>query len=422
MGRKLTLSLVSAVVVAVVAACTSPAAAPSTAPASAAATQAAATTAAASAAAGPIRIGALTSLSGPFTPWGVKIRAGMDYAAKELNASGGVGGRQVEIVVRDDKNNPSEAVTDLKDLVETQHVVALGGVVSSDVGLAAARAAEQAKVPIFLSLSGANEILTKQSRYTFRTCLLAASMDMGPIAAFITDKKITKVGAIIADYAWGHSIEAAIKKDVETLPGVQVQYATAPVTEKDFTPYLRKLQPLNPQLLILTGHPPGNFPITKEALGLGIGQYMFGAWSPPETWVQQVGSGMFGHAIEGSCADWGSPQYQALAKKFYDDTKSFMDFNTLDGYAIVKLVANAIAKGGSADPTKIADFVRSGSFTQPGYAYPLSYTDYGELKGATPVIYTFAAGDPPGGTNPGSGWHPEVLLHSPVIPPDVPAQ
>ncbi|MDE3112980.1 MAG: ABC transporter substrate-binding protein [Chloroflexota bacterium] len=407
---------------ALVAACgaSAPAAAPS---ASAAATQAAATAAATSSApATPIRIGALTSLSGPFAPWGVKIKAGMEYAASELNAAGGVNGRKIEIVSRDDKNNPSEAVTDYKDLVESQNVVAVGGIVSSDVGLAVARAAEQSKVPLFTSLSGANEILTKASRYTFRTCLLAASMDMAPIAAFVKDKKITSVGAIIADYAWGHSIEAAIKKDVETLPGVKVQYATAPVTEKDFTPYLRKLQPANPQLLILTGHPPGNFPITKTALGLGIGQYMFGAWSPPETWVQQVGSSMYGHAIEGSCADWSSPQYQALAKKFYDSTKSFMDFNALDGYAIVNLVANAVSKGGSADPTKIADFVRSGSYTPTGYAYPLSYTQWGELKEATPVIYTFAAGDPPGGVFPGAGWHPEVLLHSPAIPPAEPAQ
>ncbi|MBU6424505.1 MAG: ABC transporter substrate-binding protein, partial [Chloroflexi bacterium] len=322
---------------------------------------------------------------------------------------------------RDDKNNPSEAVTDFKDLVETQGVVAVGGVISSDVGLAAARTAEQSKVPLFLTMSGANEILTKASRYTFRTCLLAASMDMGPIAAFVKDKKITSVGSIIADYAWGHSIEAAEKKDVASLPGVQVQYAVAPVTEKDFTSYLRKLQPANPQLLLITGHPPGNFPITKEALQLGIGQYMFGAWSPPETWMQQVGAPAYGHVIEGSCADWSSPGYQALAKKFYDSTKSFMDFNVLSGYAIVKMVANAVSNGADT-ATKVADAVRTGSFTQPGYAYPLSYTEYGELKEATPVIYTFAKGDPAGGIDPGAGWHTEVLLHSPVIPPDVPAQ
>lgn len=421
MGRRPITFVVLGVVAALVAGCAAPAAAPSTAPSATSAATTAASAAASAAPAKPIRIGALTSLSGPFTPWGVKVKAGMDFAASELNAAGGVNGRKVEIVTRDDKNNPSEAVTDFKDLVETQGVAAVGGVISSDVGLAVARTAEQSKVPLFLTMSGANEILTKSSRYTFRTCLLAASMDMGPIAAFVTDKKITSVGSIIADYAWGHSIEAAVKKDVATLPGVQVQYAVAPVSEKDFTPYLRKLQPSNPQLLIITGHPPGNFPITKEALGLGIGQYMFGAWSPPETWVQQVGASMYGHVIEGSCADWSSPAYQALAKKFYDSTKSFMDFNVLSGYAMVKMVANAVSNG-SDTPAKIADFVRSGSFQQPGYAYPLSYTEYGELKQATPVIYTFAAGDPPGGTNPGSGWHPEVLLHSPVVPPDVPAQ
>lgn len=422
MGRMLTKFSVAATMLGLVAAAcggVAPAASPTTAPATAA--PVAATTAPAATPGPPIKIAALTSLTGPFAPWGAKVRAGMQFAAQELNAAGGVNGRNIEIVERDDKNNADSAVTDFRELIERQGIVAAAGVISSDVALAAARVAESEKVPLFLTMAGSDAILKKTSRYTFRTCLMAATMDIGPIAAFIKDKKYTRVGALIADYAWGRAIEAAIKKDVETIPGVKVQYEVAPVPERDFTPYVRRLQAFNPQVLILTGHPPGNFATTKVALELGVGEFMTGSWSPPETWVAQAGKAMFGKVVEGSCADWGSADYQKLAKSFYDSQKSFFDHSAFSGYTTVKLVADAIKRTGKADRAAIADAIRTGKFVQPGYAFPLSFTEWGELKEATPVLYTFAEGDPPGGSNPGAGWQPKVLLKSPAIKPFEPA-
>lgn len=422
MGKRLTrLSVALTLLGLLAAACGggAPTTSPTSAPATAAATSA---PTAAATPSEPIRIAALTSLTGNFAPWGVKVRAGMQFAAQELNAAGGVNGRKIEIIERDDKNNANGAVTDFRELIERQNIVAVGGVISSDVGLAVSRTAEETKTPLFLTMSGSDAILTKASRYTFRTCLMAASMDMAPYAAFIKDKKFTRVGALIADYAWGRSIEAAIKKDIETIPGVKVQYEVAPVPEKDFTPYVRRLQALNPEVLILTGHPPGNFATAKVALELGVGQFMLGSWSPAETWAAQSGKAVYGKMLEGSCADWASPDYQKLAKSFYDSQKSFFDHSAFSGYVIVKLVADAVKRTGSTDRTKIADAIRTGKFTQPGYAYPLSFTEWGELKEATPILYTIKEGDPAGGINPGAGWQTSVLFKSPAIAPLVPAQ
>ena len=87
----------------------------------------------------PIKIAFLSSLSGPFTPWGINVRDGMKLAVAEINAAGGVGGRPLELVERDDRNNAAEGVTSLKYLVEREGIVAAGGVISSDVGLAVSR-------------------------------------------------------------------------------------------------------------------------------------------------------------------------------------------------------------------------------------------------------------------------------------------
>ena len=161
----------------------------------------------------PIRIGVLTSLTGPFTPWGVQVRDGMQLAVDEINAAGGVGGRPLELVVADDQSNPEEGVTAIERLVE-EGVVAVGGVISSDVALATARIAEELETPLFLVKAGSEAILTQDSRYTFRTCLPAAPMVAGPIAQYAQQEGLTRVGAIIADYAWGQAIRGALEDGV----------------------------------------------------------------------------------------------------------------------------------------------------------------------------------------------------------------
>ncbi|MGH2474660.1 MAG: ABC transporter substrate-binding protein, partial [Candidatus Limnocylindrales bacterium] len=59
----------------------------------------------------PITIGVVTSLNGPFTPWGLQVRDGMQLAVDEINADGGVDGRPLELEVADDQMSPEEGVS-----------------------------------------------------------------------------------------------------------------------------------------------------------------------------------------------------------------------------------------------------------------------------------------------------------------------
>ena len=85
----------------------------------------------------PIRVAALTSLTGNFAPWGIQVQDGMRLAVDEINADGGVDGRPLELVVADDQSNAEEGISQIERLVE-DGVVAVGGVISSDVGLGTA--------------------------------------------------------------------------------------------------------------------------------------------------------------------------------------------------------------------------------------------------------------------------------------------
>jgi branched-chain amino acid transport system substrate-binding protein len=307
-------------------------------------------------------------------------------------------------------------------MIEREGVIAVGGIISSDVGVAVSREAESRKVPLFLTMSGSDAILTKESRYTFRTCLPAAPMNMGYIAGLIQEKKYTRVGAIVADYAWGHAINDAIDATVKPLPGVKLQVEIAPVSERDFTPYLRKLQDLNPELLIATGHPPGSVTIARQAIELGIDGQITGPWYPTEFTPERGGELIFGRFVDYTCADFDSPDYQRLAAKFHSASNHLLDINGISGYAIVKILAQTITETKSTDPKALPDAVRAGRFVIPGYGWPLSYTDWGEMKEAAPLLYTYEKGPPPGDVNPGANWRTKVVFRSKPVQPYLPGK
>ena len=368
----------------------------------------------------PVTIGVLTSLTGgPFVPWGLQVRDGMQLAVDEINAAGGVDGRPLELEVADDQMSPEEGVAGVERLVE-QGVVAIGGVISSDVGLATARVAEESETPLFLVKAGNEQILTRDSRYTFRTCLPAAPMVAGPIAQFAEEEGLTRVGAIIADYAWGQAIRGALEDEVGALDGVELQVEVAPVPETDFTTYLRNLESFEPDLLIATGHPPGSGGITVQSADLGLDVPVTGAYSPLAEVVSGASDTAIGRYSDFDCADYQSDEYQDLARRFLEMSDlEFMDDDAVAGYGIVTMLYEAAAEVGD-DPAAIAEYLHGASFDLPAYPFTMSWTEWGELAEAQPLFSVLGAGPAPEGVNEAGDWYPETLLLPEPLEPYMP--
>ncbi len=368
----------------------------------------------------PLRIGVLTSFTGPFTTWGVQAEAGMQMAADDINADGGVDGRMIELISADDENNPETGVSELERMVEQDGIVAAGGVISSDVGLAASQTAEELETPLFLVKAGAAPILTQDSRYTFRTCLPAAPEVAGPIADYIQSEGITRVGAIIADYAWGQSVKGALEADIGGLDGVELQIETAPVGETEFTTYLRNLQDFDPEIIVATGHPPGAGPITIQATDLGIDVPVTGPYSTLTAVYDSVGDVALGKYSDFGCADFQSDDYIELATRFAETSDfGFMEADAVAGYGIVTMVAEAVTEVGD-DPAAVSEYLHANSFDLPGYAFTMSWTEWGELAEATPHFVQMVEGTPPDGINPGANWYVETLVVPDPLEPYVP--
>jgi branched-chain amino acid transport system substrate-binding protein len=363
----------------------------------------------------PIRIGTLTSLTGNFAPWGLQVRDGMQLAVDEINEEGGVDGRELELVVVDDQSNADAGASGIERLVD-EDVVAIGGTISSDVGLVTSRTAEELETPLFLVKAGSEEILTPNSRYTFRTCLPAAPMVAGPIAQYAEEEGLSRVGAVVADYAWGQAIRAALETEFEAVD-VELQVEVAPVPETDFTTYLRNLQSFGPELLVATGHPPGTGAITVQSADLGLDVPITGSYAPLAAVVSGAGDAAIGRYSDFDCADFESEEYQELAQRYLESSdNTFMEDDAVAGYGIVQMVAQAVTEVGD-DPVEIAEYLHEESFDLPAYAFAVDWTEWGELANAQPLFTVITAGAAPEGVNEAGDWYPVPLIRPEPLEP-----
>ena len=367
----------------------------------------------------PVKIGILTSITSNFAPWGLQVRDGAQLAVDEINASGGAGGRPLELVIEDDQNSPEEAVPAYERLVE-EGVVAVGGIISSSVGGATAPLAESNQIPTFLVKSGDQTILTPDSRFTFRTCLPAAPTVAGPIIEYAQENGLTKIGAIVADYPWGHAFQSSIETAVADADGIELHLEVAPVPEQDFTTYLRAIDEFGPDLLVATGHPPGGGPIIAQSNDLGMEVPVIGAYSPWALVMGGAGDLALGRYADFDCADYQSPEYQELARRFLEmsSDNTFMDDDAVAAYGIVTMIAEAIGQVGD-DPAAIGEWLHTQEFDLPGYPFPLSWTEWGEMAAAQPLFSIAGDGPAPEGVNEAGDWYPEtLLLPTPLTPYD----
>lgn len=368
----------------------------------------------------PIKIGQLVDMTSTFTAWGVQVRDGMALAAEEINEAGGVNGRMIEIIVMDSENDADIGVDRFERLVE-EGVVAVGGIISSGVGAPVASVAEEMHVPVFLIKSGTEAALTRDSRYTFRTCLVAGPMTVGPILQYAQEQGFTKVGAIVADYPWGQSVKSAMENTFEG-SGIDYMVDVAPVPPTtDFTPFVRDMADFGAELIVATGHPPGTSAIVTLSADLWDVP-VTAAWNPPDYGVAGLQELAIGRYTDFACADYLGDSYADLARRYlaFSDNELMSD-DAVAGYGIVTMVAEAVGAVGD-NPEDIAAYMHANSFDLPGYAHTLSWTEWGEIAASQPIFFMINEGPAPEGLNEAGDWWFTFLSQSDPLEPYVPEQ
>lgn len=330
---------------------------------------AAAVLGAAPAMAQPIVIGVSTAQTGPAAVAAEWELWGVNLAVEEINANGGVLGRKLEILVMDNKCNPSEAVNVANKLVEAK-VVAIEGAHCSSGHLASMKIIQDAKIPMITGIASNPQITTLSGKggndYAFRISASDAGM-MQALGIYLAEKKPFKTVAIVAeDSDFGRGGADAFKAAVVTKAGLEVVSTDIhPQNTPDFTSILTRLQQRRPDAIATFQLGGDSLNFLRQAMQIGVripftGRIELGGRNMP---IIEAGG------LEKSISAWqyspfaDSPQNKAFAEKIRAKHKSEPYLQTWAGYDCIRVLAQAIKDAGSTDGTKIKDAIKAMSFT-----------------------------------------------------------
>src|SRR5437764_782663 len=325
--------------------------------------------AATAASAQPIKLGELNSYK-TFPAFLEPYKKGMELAVEEINRGGGLLGRQVELIVRDDNGNAGDAVRVAEELITREKADVLLGTFSSAVGLAVADLAKQRRVLFIASEPLTDKIVWENgNRYTFRlrpSTYMQTAM-LVPDAAKLGKRRWA---IVYPDYEYGKSATAAFKQQMIALQaGVEFVEIGVPLGKIDAGPVVQAMQDARPDAIFssLFAVDLAKFVREGELRGLFKGRAVFNLLGGEPEYLDPL--------KDEAPAGWyvtGYPWYAietAEHRKFRDAYRAkFNDYPRLGsvvGYSAVKAAAAAIRKAGSTDTEKLVAAMSGLAFDSP---------------------------------------------------------
>ncbi len=356
--------------------------------------------------AGTIKVG----LSGPFTggssSMGVSMRDGVKLAAAEINAAGGVLGKQIQLVERDDEAKNELGVQIAQELIDKEGVVATLGYINTGVALASQRFYQENKIPVINNVA-TGTVISKQflppehaANFVFRISVpdvIQAEM----IAAEAVDKrKFTKL-AILADSTnYGQLGREDLEKSLAKRNLTPVAVEKFNIKDTEMTAQLLRAKEAGAQAILTYGIGPELAQIANGMAKLGWKVPMIGSWTlSMSSFIDNAGpNGEGARMPQAFIQEPTTPKRKAFIDgytKAYNVDRMPSPVSAAQGYDSVYLLAAAIKQAGSTDGDKIRQALESLKEPVEGvvttYNQPFSATDHesqalgmavmGEVKG-----------------------------------------
>lgn len=305
-----------------------------------------------------IKIGYFGDLTGPTFNFGQSAINGVLMAASEINQSGGINGRQIDVVIDDDKGGPEEAARLTAKLIDQDKVVAIIAGGTSGNSRAAAPKAQASHIPM-ISPSSTDPAVTQTGNYIFRACFVD-TFQGEVMASFAVNSLKAKKAAILFDFnsSYSKGLTDYFKLSFIRLGGSIVSEQTYTQGDADFKGQLSTVRSAEPDVIYIPGYYGEVALIAKQARMIGLAQPLLGGdgWDAPELW--QLG----GDALNGAyisthySVDDPAPaiqQFVDLYKKRYGNL--LPDAHAALAYDAARLLFVAIARTGSTDGDKLRD-------------------------------------------------------------------
>ncbi len=219
-------------------------------------------------AADTIKIGYFAPLTGPFAGLGSESKKGIDIAVSEINGSGGINGKKVELVEYDDQGNRAQAVSIVRKLIEQDKVVAIVDGSLSLTSIAAAPVVNASKTPMVVAYSNAVGVV-KGNEWVFRWASVA-DVQGWVMAHEAVSRGYKTFALILQDEEYGRGIANGAERGLEELGGKIVYKKAVAPSEREFHAILTEIKNLNVDAVLVSGFGPVLTAVGRQGGELGL--------------------------------------------------------------------------------------------------------------------------------------------------------
>lgn len=306
---------------------------------------------------GTIKLAMAAPLTGDYANFGLSDIEGMQLAVEEINASGGVLGKKIELVKGDDKGDPKEAVSIAQKFVNDKDIVAVLGHFFSGCTLAAAPIYQKAGIPT-LAVASTNPKVPQVGNYIFRINV-GDNYQGAQLAEWLYNKKGKKNVAIVYDNNdYGKGVTDAFRGKFQALGGKIVDIETyVGGQDKDFSVIITKIKQAKPEALVIVGYYSDAALFIDQAKRQGLDVLIVGSDSIYSDDFMKIG----GKSVEGVYtvgyfhASDPRPKAQEFVKKYKEKYNKIPDAWAPYAYDAVYVMVDAIRRAGTTDRAKVRD-------------------------------------------------------------------
>ncbi|MFV2040126.1 MAG: ABC transporter substrate-binding protein, partial [Acidimicrobiales bacterium] len=195
---------------------------------------------------GPIKIGVIADLTGPFTTYGTSLSNSAQLAVDEINASGGIGGRNIELIVEDIQTDVSVTVDKARKLVESDNVDMVLGPIGSDANDAAFQAVAQDGDTLLFYPETYEGGKCDANFFSFGA---VPAQQVRPLIPLLQEEYGPNVLLFGADYVWPRRTFEIARPIIEEGGGTVVQELYLPLIADDFTELVTAVRDTQPDYI-----------------------------------------------------------------------------------------------------------------------------------------------------------------------------
>ena len=311
----------------------------------------------------PVRIGVPLPLTGPFAAIATDMKQGAELAADELNARGGILGRKVEILFRDDQLKPQVGAQRTQELIEKEGCQFIVGGLAAHVQMAINEQTKKSKV-LFISTSQSDEISAKPdtSPITFHEAL-NPTITSRVVGKWVMENLGKKWWIVYADYAWGKQNNAVLTEINKKLGGTVLGSTPYPLGSAEFSAHLPKIQAAKPEVLMSVTPGADNIAFLKQVSSFGMRSQL--KIAQPLHWIsvaKQGGPELYDGIYAGINWYWELQDSIPEGKKFVDGFQKKFGIPPGDYSAYAYSGCLEAARGAeiakTTDAEKVADALR----------------------------------------------------------------